>query len=258
MIYKYLQIEDNPTAAETIKILMGEFDDFQESIISCDLKEGIKAILTHKPDLVFLDVELPGFTGFEFLKTLRNHLNDLPEIIMTTAHEKYALSAVNEEILYYLLKPVDPDELFLAINKFRIKKAKAQKSITIKNQKGYSFLEFDDIFLIRSSSNYTYFYTTNFQSVLVSKTMKEFEPYLNESFIRTHKGFIVNTSFIRFLNTTKKVLQIAVPGLSDLPSDHEFILPLNDLLSEERFLDIPIGEAFLDRVKNSVLYKKIG
>jgi two-component system LytT family response regulator len=258
MLYKYLQIEDNPAAAETLNILMKDYDEFQETIISCDLKEGIRSIITHKPDLIFLDVELPDFTGFDFLKQLRNNLQELPEIIMTTAHEKYALNAVNEEILYYLLKPLDPDELFTAINKFKIKKAKAKKALTIKNQKGYSFLDFDDIFLIRSSSNYTYFYTTTLQSILVSKTMKEFEPYLSDQFLRTHKGFIINTKYIRFLNTTRKKLQLAIPQLLSLKSTDDFLLPINDLLVEDNNLEIPIGEAFLDKVKNSVLYNKIG
>ena len=257
MLYKFLQIEDNPTAAETLNILMREYEEFQPTVISCDLKEGIRAILTHKPDLVFLDVELPDFTGFDFLIQLRNTLQELPEIIMTTAHEKYALNAVNEDLLYYLLKPIDPDELFMAINKFKIKKAKAKKALTIKNQKGFSFLDFDDIFLMRSSSNYTYFYTRTLQNILVSKTMKEYEPYLGDQFLRTHKGYIINTKYIRFLNTTKKKLQLSIPELTKLQTNEEFLLPLNDLLVEENNLEIPIGDAFLDKVKNSVLYNKI-
>src|SRR5690606_4007420 len=128
------------------------------------------------------------------------------------------------------------------------------KALTIKNQKGYSFLDFDDIFLIRSSSNYTYFYTTTLQSILVSKTMKEFEPYLSDQFLRTHKGFIINTKYIRFLNTTRKKLQLAIPQLLSLKSTDDFLLPINDLLVEDNNLEIPIGEAFLDKVKNSVLY----
>lgn len=251
-------IEDNPTAADTLKLLMADYEDFQEVCVSFDLKEGVKAVLTHKPDLIFLDVELPDFTGFDFIKTLRNHLQHLPNIIMTTAHEKYALNAINEEVLYYLLKPIDPDDLLMAINKFRVKKAKEEKAIVIKNQKGYSFLNFDDIFLIKSSSNYTYFYTKDLQQILVSKTMKEFEPFLNEQFLRVHKSYIVNTTYIRFLNTTKKKLQLAISELSALNPKDDLLLPLNNILVEENNLEVPIGEAFLDKVKNSVLYNKIG
>src|SRR5690606_1423576 len=124
----------------------------------------------------------------DFLNTLRTHLQELPFIIMTTGHEKYALSAVNEEILYYILKPVDPEELFVAITKFRNKQSKEKKTITIKNNKVYSFLEFDDIFLIQAASNYTYFYTRQLENILVSKTMKDFEPRLGNQFLRVHKG----------------------------------------------------------------------
>ncbi len=258
MLYKYLMIEDNPTAVQTLELLMEEYDEFEKTIVSCDLKEGTKAILTHKPDLIFLDVELPEFTGFDFIKNLRNHLQELPEIIMMTAHEKYALNAVNEQILYYLVKPIDPDELFMGINKFKSKKAKINKEIAVKNQKGYSFLKFDDIFLIKSSSNYTYFYTKDLQKVLISKTMKEFEPFLGEQFMRIHKSYIVNTKYIRFLNTTKKRLQLAIPELTQINPKDESLLPLNDILVEDNNLEVPIGESFLDRVKNSVLYNKIG
>jgi two-component system LytT family response regulator len=257
MIYKYLMIEDNPAAAELLNILMEDYQDFQSSLISCDMKEGIRSILNVKPDLVFLDVELPDFTGFDFIKELRNHLQVLPEIIMMTAHEKYALKAVNEEILYYLVKPIDPDELFKGIHKFRIKKAKAQKAITIKNQKGYSFLNFDDIFLIKSSSNYTFFYTRDLQKVMISKTMKEFEPFLNDQFLRVHKSYIVNIDCIKFLNTTKKKLQLYVPELSELPQNDDSLMHFNDILIEDNNLEIPIGEAFLEKVKNSILYNKI-
>lgn len=258
MIYRYLIIEDNPTAIQTLKLLMQDYEEFEETVVSCDIKEGVKAVLTHKPDLIFLDVELPGFTGFDFIKELRNHLQDLPEIIMSTAHEKYAVNAVNEEILYYMMKPVDPDDLFMAINRFRIKKSKNRKAITIKNQKGYSFLNFDDIFLIESSSNYTNFYTRSLQKVIVSKTMKEFEPYLNEEFIRVHKSYIINTHFVKFLNTTKKKLLIAIPEIIGRRSDDLSLLHLSHLLAHDNHLEISIGESYLEKVKNSILYNKIG
>lgn len=257
-MYKYLMIEDNPTAIETLNLLMTDFEEFQGTIVSCDLKEGIKGVLTHKPDLIFLDVELPDFTGFEFLKALRSYLHELPEIVMMTAHEKYALNAVNEEVLYYMLKPIDPDELFLAVNKFKIKKAKAQKAITIKNQKGYSFLSFDDIFLVESSSNYTHFYTKTLKNVVVSKTMKEFEPYLSDQFMRVHKSFIVNTEYIKFLNTTRKKIQLALPEYVPGQADEKPFINISHLILDGNILEIPIGESYLEKVKNSVLFNKIG
>lgn len=258
MIYKYLVIEDNPKAVETLRLLMADFDEFQETIVTCDLKEGIKAVLAHKPDLIFLDVELPEFTGFDFIKALRNHLQELPSIIMSTAHEKYAMNAVNEEILYYLLKPLDPDELFLAINKFKIKQAKIQKAITIKNQKGYSFLAFDDIFLVESSSNYTNFHTRNLHNIIVSKTMKEFEPFLSEQFIRIHKSFIVNTRYITFLNTTKKKVQLSVAEIPLARANNNPLHHLNHLIVEGDNLEVPIGDSYLEKVRNSILFNKLG
>lgn len=257
MQYKYLQIEDNPKAAESLDLLMSEYEDFIPTLNSCDLNEGIKAILTHKPDLIFLDVELPNFTGFDFLTKLRQHLQELPAIIMTTAHEKYALSAVNEEILYYIIKPLDPDELFKAINKFKIKKAREKKSILLKTNKGYTFLELKDIFLIQASSNYTYFFTLNLEKILVSKTLKDYEPYLSEEFLRVHKGHIINKNFIKTFNSSKKKIQLLIPGLKDIDKSNDFILPLLDNLNEDNLIEISIGDAYLNKVKNTVLYNKI-
>lgn len=88
--------------------------------------------------------------------------------------------------------------------------------------------------------------------------MKEFEPYLTEQFLRVHKSYIVNTKYIRFLNTTRKRLQLRIPELTELSPDTESLQHLNNILIEENNLEIPIGEAFLDKEKNSVLYNKIG
>ncbi|HRP90153.1 MAG TPA: LytTR family DNA-binding domain-containing protein [Edaphocola sp.] len=257
MVFKYLVIEDNPREIETLDLLMKDYPEFQKTIVSCDKREGLQAVLKYKPDLIFLDVELPDFTGFDFIKLLKSQLQTLPEIIMATAHEKYAITAVNEEILYYLLKPIDPDELFMGINRFLKKKAKSQKAITIKTNKGYFFLPFDDICLIKSSSNYTYFFTKEAQQIVVSKTMKEYEPFLTDDFQRVHKSYIINTVYLRFLNTSKKKIQLFVPEWSDIEIKHSGLDAIADLFIEENNLEIPIGDAFFDNVKNSILYNKI-
>lgn len=256
MEYKYLMIEDNQLAAESLQLLMQEYDQFILADIQMDLKAGIKAVLNHKPDLLFLDVELPDFTGFDFIQELRKHLSSLPEIIMTTGHDKYALAAVNENVLHYLLKPVDPDDLCLAINKFKNKINNQSKQLTIKNQKGYSFINFDDILLLESSSNYTNFYTTSLEKVTISKTMKEYENQLSKDFIRVHKSFIVNTKHIKFLNTTKKRLVINIPKDTYIKSTKG--LSFNFEVLEDRSIEIPIGESYLDLVRNTILYNKIG
>lgn len=256
MEYKYLVIEDNPQAAQTLSLLMEDFPQFKMIDITHDLKTGIKLVLNHKPDLIFLDVELPTFTGFEFIQELRKHLQVLPAIIMSTAHDKYALSAVNENVLHYLLKPVDPDELMIALNKFKNLHVDAAKQLTIKNQKGYSFLNFDDILLLESSSNYTNFYTTNLEKITISKTMKEYESQLSKAFLRIHKSFIVNTQYIKFLNTTKKRLILQIPDHMMLKNTKGISFTIDML--DDRTIEIPIGESYLDIVRNSILYNKIG
>lgn len=257
-MYKYLIIEDNPAAIETLQLLLEEYDDFQSTIVSHDLKEGVKAVLTYKPDLVFLDVELPGFTGFDFIKLLRTYLKELPSIIMMTAHEKYALPAVNEEVLYYLLKPLDIDELFVALTKFRIKKAETQKSIAIKTTKGYSFFAFEQLLFVKSASNYTCFYTTSMQREIASKTMKEFEPYLGAHFLRVHKSYIVNTAFVELLHIGRKKLQLRLDHqLVETVRQTKSLPELSEIITPDHKIEIPIGEAFFEKVRNSILYNTL-
>lgn len=255
MQYNYAHIEDNPTAIETLRLLMKDFKEYKEVAVSCDLREGIRSIIIQKPDLIFLDVELPGFTGFDFIKSLRESMKELPTIIMSTSHEKYALNAINEDVFYYLLKPIDPDELQKALHKFHEKKAKSHNEITIKTKDGYGFLSLSDIFLIKSSSNYTFFYTLDFDKKLVSKTMKEFEPYLNDQFLRVHKSYIINIKFLHRLNTTKKKIQLLIPELTE--NNNQNLMGISENILDKNILELPIGEVYLERVKTAILYNKI-
>jgi len=180
--------------------------------------DGIAAIEAHQPDLVFLDIEMPGKTGFELL----NSLPDIGfDIIFTTAYNHYAIRAIRFSALDYLLKPVDVDELKNAVarlEKNRYRKGRQENidllvqnirslqphysKITLSTQEGLVILHVNEIVYCEASGTYTIFYLKNKEKITVSKTLKEYEELLKaHPFFRLHNSFLVN------LNEVKKYIK---------------------------------------------------
>ena len=157
---------------------------------------------------------------------------------MTTGVDKYAKKAVNTDVLYFLEKPIDPDELVIALNKFEKKYLDLQKHITIKNTEGHFFMQLETIQYIKSEINYCNIYRTNQTPMLVSKTLKEIEKILPNQFVRIHKSYIVNSQFVQMLNTTKKKIKLTCQT------------------DNSEVLELPIGDSYLEMVKNILLTAK--
>lgn len=171
--------------------------------------EGIRGITELQPQLVFLDVQMPGKSGFDMLKSLQQ-INF--RIIFTTAYEKYALQAFKFSALDYLLKPVDPDELFTAVNKASTANPRADESgkmevllhnllqvhdqskkISVPTSEGFIFLRMSDIIRCQASINYTTIFLKGKRKLMVAKTLKEFEDMLGQyNFFRVHNSHLVN------------------------------------------------------------------
>lgn len=152
------------------------------------------------PDVVFLDVEMPGFTGMQVL-------SHFPEknfcLVFTTAHDRYALQALKTGATDYLLKPISVGELNAAIDKCIVQKlggvslntedAGTHQKIMIASSKGIMLADLKDIIRIESSSNYCTFYFTNKPTITVAKTLKEFDEYLKpDGFFRVHQSHLIN------------------------------------------------------------------
>lgn len=173
--------------------------------------EGINAIETLRPDIVFLDIEMPVMNGFTMLQKLTYRDFDL---IFVTAYDHYAIQAIRFSAIDYLVKPVDIEELKAAVEKAAIQKNKrtpAQqvdllldylqmkhpRRIPIPTSEGLRFIHMDDIIYLEASSNYTYIFLRNAQKILVSRTLKDFEELLPaETFVRIHHAHVINKSFI--------------------------------------------------------------
>ncbi|SHN26698.1 two component transcriptional regulator, LytTR family [Cyclobacterium lianum] len=164
------------------------------------------------PDVVFMDIELDDQLIFTWLGSRA----DWPfELVFTTAHEKYAIEAIKANAVDYLLKPIDPDELLLSLERIRAKRAKEpfggtrnndgpdllygpKKRIPIPTQEGLNFVDPDEISHLQADVNYTVIHFQNKQKVTVAKTLKEFELMLHSlGFFRVHNSHLVNLSKVR-------------------------------------------------------------
>jgi two-component system LytT family response regulator len=191
-----------------------------------NISDALDLIRVYKPDVVFLDIELQGERGFDLLDKLENVTF---EVVFVTAYEEYAIKAIRYSALEYLLKPVNINELRIAINKLqeRSNKEGLQRYTFLKEQINdvnpftkiilpsrdrYVFLRIEDIIYLEGEGNYTYFYHDKDEKTLVSKPIKEYEDLLErKGFFRIHKTFFINLSQI------DKVMRI--DGLSVIMSN---------------------------------------
>ncbi len=208
-------IDDEPNNVENLQILLNLYCpeiSIVASAINAD--DGIEAIKAYQPDLIFLDIQMPGKSGFELLKGFAS-INF--EIIFITAYDQYGIQAIKFSALDYLLKPVNINELKLAVEKARQKIIAKQKDYNIVNLLEYiktgnkeipkialptlqeiMYVRVDNIIRCEASNNYTLFYMQNGEKALVCKTLKEFAELLTpHNFIRTHQSHLVNLHFVK-------------------------------------------------------------
>ena len=172
-------------------------------------EDGIKKIDEQKPDIVFLDVEMPRMNGFTMLQQLKNKNF---EVIFTTAYDHYAIKAIKFSALDYLLKPVEVEDLKASVEKVSTKRKQlegnnrvelllqnfleektAHQRIAISSMEGLQFVPTDDIIYLEANSNYTSFYIAGNRKITATKTLKDFEELLPASmFIRIHHSYLIN------------------------------------------------------------------
>lgn len=207
-IIKCIIVDDELRARNGLKKLI---ENYCEDAVVVDMADSVAnariAIAEHAPDLVFLDIDMPGGDGFDLLE----QLDDIPfEVIFATAYDQFALKAIKFSALDYLLKPIDLEELIAAVNKVHKKKGTApdkeryqslKANIAQKNLErialpaadGLTFVNIKDIIRLQSDGSYTIFHTTGNKNIMVTKSLGEYEEILEENgFFRTHHSHIIN------------------------------------------------------------------
>jgi two-component system LytT family response regulator len=220
-----LIIEDEELARNLLRSYLKDHPDI-EIIGECENGfDGVKAINDKKPDLVFLDIQMPKITGFEMIELLDHK----PQIIFTTAYDQYALKAFELNAVDYLLKPFSKDRMLKAIEKVihHIQNAEntAEKleelsnfrpgdeyidRVVVKDRHKIHIITVDKIRYIESLDDYVMIYTHDGRH-MKQKTMKYFETYLDpKNFIRIHRSFIVQVDNIAEIQQYEKESYVVI------------------------------------------------
>lgn len=209
-------IDDEQNNIDNLEILLQQHCPQVSIVDKClNANEGVTSIIQLQPDIVFLDIQMPGKNGFDLLQSLQSYQF---ELIFVTAYDKYGIQAVKFSALDYLLKPINTDELKSAVNKaiYRSHEKKQNKKLenlllVLENQqqrdlhrialtsaKETRFIKTADIIRCESSNNYTTFFLVSGDKILVSKPIFEYEEILSVyGFIRCHQSHLVNKNHIR-------------------------------------------------------------
>jgi two-component system LytT family response regulator len=210
-----LVIDDEPDCVQSLTMDLERHCPDVDVIGQCEgAKDGIRAIHEMKPEVVFLDIDMPLINGFEMLELIAKI--DF-SVVFTTAYDKYALQAFRISAVDYLLKPIDPDDLVKAVEKVRLHQSNeaTQKQMTfliqqLKDQEnntihrialptaeGLDFIDLEDILYCESDGAYSYIHYTNGSNLLISKPLKFLEDILCDfQFLRVHKSYIVNMQYV--------------------------------------------------------------
>jgi two-component system, LytTR family, response regulator len=215
MKLKAIIVDDEASSCNTLRQKLITYCTEVDVIAECENGEqGIHAIETLKPQIVFLDVEMPRMNGFVMLQQLKNRNF---ELIFTTAYDHYAIHAIRYSALDYLVKPVEVKELQAAVEKAKqkiisslpdhrietllhnlLEERLGHKRLAVPSMEGLNFIEVNTIMYLQAESNYTVIHLFPPGKITVSKTLKDFEDLLPPSvFIRIHHSYIINKAHIQ-------------------------------------------------------------
>ena len=211
---KSIIVEDEAQNRENLVRLLAAYCSQVEIVAQCaSVTEARQAIIECYPDLLFLDIEMPGGDGFSLLESLPDtHF----EVIFVTAYDNYAIQAIRFSALDYILKPIDPAELRNAVEKASQKIAREEenlrmlnllqnarnessnKTIALSLAESIEFVPVQSIIRCESDSNYTTFFLKSGEQLIASRTLKEFDELLSpHGFLRVHQSHLVNINEIK-------------------------------------------------------------
>ncbi len=213
-LFKTIVIDDEPAARRLMKNLLQEHPDVVEVIgEASNGKEAIDKIEKLRPDLIFLDIQMPDLTGFEVIE----QLIEKPNIIFTTAYEQYAMKAFETFSIDYLLKPIKEERLAQSIEKLKkfgrfnqaidvnglqeiIRQFRAPKKATalpIKTGDRINLIRYENIAFLEAQDKYVCVFTLDGQKFLTDQSLTIMEEKLPSNFCRIHRSYIINKDKIR-------------------------------------------------------------
>ncbi len=212
---KAIIVDDEIDAIQTLEFLLQNYcPDVKIVGKATGIFEAKEIIIDEEPDLVFLDVIMPRGTGFELLGFFPQRDFD---VIFITAHNEFAINAFRFSAVDYLLKPVDQDELIVAVRKVRDRRGKRQdinmevlmenvqskkpKKIAVSNLEGINYINVDEIICLQAEGSYSVIHLTDGRKIILSRNLKEYESlFRGYDFFRPHNSYIVNLQYVERFN----------------------------------------------------------
>jgi DNA-binding LytR/AlgR family response regulator len=199
-LIKCIIVEDEILAQQVIQNHLEKINSFQLVGVCSNTQEAQDLLNQQEVDLIFLDIQLPGMTGLNFLRSLPAH----PPVVLTTAYAEYALESYDFNVIDYLLKPVSFERFSKTINKIvndkliaKPKKTKSADHIFVKTNGKFLKINFSDIRYVQSMRDYLKIHTDQ-QTIITHQTMSAMEKILpGNEFIRVHKSYVVAIKFIK-------------------------------------------------------------
>lgn len=208
-------VDDERANLQNLQVLLAKYCPTVHIVGQANqVEEAAVLINLHRPDLLFLDIQMGKHSGFDLLNMIADKSF---EVIFVTAYDQYGIQAVKFAALDYLLKPVNPDELINAVVKaetrtknkiqneqlgFLLQQLKQPETsiqkIALPQQNEIRYVGINDIMRCESDNTYTFFFLTNGEKILISKSLKEYSDLLKpQGFLRVHQSHLVNPEFVK-------------------------------------------------------------
>ena len=219
-------IEDENKSLDLLKDLIETNDDIRVSGYTSNSEEALELILKFKPDIVFLDINMPGKNGFEILDQLTVSVTNHPFIVFTTAYDEYAVKAFEYAAFDYLLKPIDPDRLEDTIKRCLAMKSAGTmqktealrdvlKKLIYRSVSGIVIIDPAEIVYIAAAGNYSDFWLTDGRKETITLSIGKIEGQIDpEIFFRSGRTFIINLNYLKKINSKKHECILHCNGLN--------------------------------------------
>lgn len=226
---KVVLIDDEVEAREVLATLLGAHPEISIEAVAGNADEGLAQIVKHRPDIVFLDIQMPQRSGFDLVSDLRR-LNLSPVVIFITAYDEYAIKAFKVSAFDYLLKPVDPEALAETMDRFHatrhatdfrekldhlLQHMHHEDRIRVNTRSGFILLDPAEILYAMADGNYTLIHFSKTRTELITLNMGSFLELLPAGhFLRISRSAVINKSFLYRVDRKKRICELRKDGVA--------------------------------------------
>ena len=204
-MFQVMVIDDERLARAEVKRALADYPEFEMAGEAKNIKEAKEQIETKRPDLIFLDIQMPGGSGFDLLESLET----VPTVVFTTAFDEYAVQAFEKEALDYLVKPLRRERFAKTIERVRKKlssenESSGKRQLFVKDGNRCHLVNLSEVHMVESLDNYARLYFGN-KTTCIKRSLNQMEKTLDSKlFFRINRAQIVNTSFIKEVDVLPK------------------------------------------------------